>query len=353
MAFSKTLKEKRLLVQCDTCFRDVTTIPFIRYANNIFDQCLACFLDDEKNDSHLSGQHFRLVSNLFSPLFGEEWRVIDELLLVNGIISFGIGNFEDISTVLSTHDESSVKKHFYTLVDVLDNPTGEEPLHEPQEGSVLLKSDPNDTRVLSYMPERREFESEIHNDYEALIEDLSLEGVGDSLEGRFKRYMLYHYRTVLKQRAQWRNMLIDRNLVAVSEIKKHDGTSIGSLANKWRWLLKFLSKNDFNRFIDGLLYEKMQRDQLGRSNDGRCVDESSLRDISDLLSSKEKKLCQLLNMSHRLYVRLKRFSIECFIARRPLHKAMFRFFDEEFHERLEVLYRWFLKQKIVYREDLK
>lgn len=345
MAFSKRMTENAFLVYCDSCFLNMTDKPFIRCAECVWDQCLFCFLKKEESISHRASHSFRLVSKLAEPLFNKEWRVIDELLFVHGLVSCGIGNFEDISFPLGNKNEKEVREHFYELAGIENGMNGE---LAGQELSLPTKSEPNDLELLSYMPKRHEFESEAFNDYEMLIEDLQFLEKDSQVERAFKRYLLNYYRTVLKRRGIWRSFIIDRNLIAVNEIKKHDGTLLGQVASKWKWLLQFVSKNDFNKFLDGLLREKILREQLERNGNHCRVDEPRLKDVSNLLSIKEKELCTKLNMSSSLYARLKRFSIECFIAKKPLRPAIYKFFNEEDHERVSVLYRWFLKQNIVY-----
>lgn len=345
MAFSKTLKEKRLIIQCDSCFKEVTLKTFVRCAECRWDQCLACFFANIETLVHKKAHSYRVVSNLSQPLFYEDWRVIDELLLVNGVITFGIGNFEDIATILSPKSEIEVKNHFFRIFGIVNNEEGECYRTDVQ------RSDPNDTIVLSYMPRRRDFESEILNDYEMTINSLQYSDADSELETKFKKHMLDHYKVVLKQRCMWKTYVLDRNFVDINRLKAMDAGETGPLIGRYKWLVQYLSKNDFNRFIGGLVKEKRLREKKGKKVPDQIIDESRLLDVTGLLGPKEKELCRRLSISYHLYANLKRLSIECYIARKPLKNLLFSLFDRSEQARIGVLYRWFKNQNTVHLEE--
>lgn len=342
MAFSKTLKDKRLLIQCDCCFRDITLDPFIRCTECTWDQCLVCFFADIETEQHKSTHSYRFMSRLDMPLLYSEWRIIDELLLLNGVITFGIGNFEDIASVLSPKTESAVKNHFFALFGITNNEEDEAVRAE------VPKSDPNDSAVLSYMSKRQDFESEIFNDYEVIINGLQYSDSDGELERSLKQYMLRHYRTVLKQRSIWKALVLERGLVEVGALKLLDAGEAGVFTSRYKWLVQYLSKNDFNKYIDGLIREKYLWKMRAKGAAEHMIDGPRLADMSGLLSEKEKELCRRLKMSPKLYVRLKRFTIECYIAKKPLRRLIFGLFDESEQHRIGILYRWFENQKLVH-----
>ena len=346
MAFSKTLKEKKLIIQCDSCFKEITLDPFVRCAECVWDQCLHCAMENVEASQHRKTHSYRLISNLSESLLCKDWRVIDELLLLNGVITFGIGNFEDIASILSPKTENEVKKHFFELFQIEDNDEGE------CFRSHVPKSDPNDSLVLSYMSKRGEFDSEIHNDYESVISNIQFYDTDSPLEINLKTHMLGHYRTVIRQRGMWRNYILDRNLVEVNYIKRMEMGEFGPLINQYKWILQYISKNDFNKFIRGLIKEKKLRSLIrSKKDNGSRVDEERLLDVSGILGPTEKELCRRLNMTYTLYARLKRFAIECYIMKRPLSNLLVGLFGDSERERADILYRWFKDQQIVYSDD--
>lgn len=343
MAFSRTLKEKKLVVQCDSCFREVTLDPFTKCTECDWDQCLPCFFQGLETSVHKKWHSFRVVSDMTKTLMYTGWRVIDELLVLHGVISFGIGNFEDIASIVPNKTQAEVKEHFFTLFEVINNEMGEKPR------STVPKSDPNDKHVLSYMPKRGDFESEILNDYEQVISSLQFSSSDAAFEKQLKKHMLYYYSAIMLQRRIWKSYVLDRNLVAVSIIKEKEHGKVGDLISGYKWLLQYLSKKDFNLFIARLLRENQLRDLIGsRKNPDSQIDLAKLKDVSGLLGDNEKHFCERLGVSLPLYAQLKSFAIECLMAKKPLLSALETIFGSQEKRRVEILYHWFMKQKIVY-----
>lgn len=355
MAFLKTLEDKKLIIHCDCCFKEITLDTFIRCGECTWDQCLNCFFAEIETRVHKRTHSYRVIENLSTPIFKKEddeveWRAIDDLLMLNAIITYGMGNYADISSILSPISEKEVKKHFFKVFGIIDDDFDEK-CH-----TGVLKSDPNDTQVLSYMPKRGDFESELNHDYEALISNIQLDGIDDinsidDGEDKLKVYMLEHYRTVLLQRSMWRNLIIDRNLVEVRKIRENESTKIQTLLNKYKWLLSYLSKNDFNKFISGLVREQHLTSIVkSKKENGSCIDEDKLMDISGMLGHREKELCRKVKISYILYARLKRFAIECYISKTPLKDLLLGFFDESCRKQVIIIYEWFKAQRIVHND---
>lgn len=157
------------------------------------------------------------------------WRLIDELLLLDGVLSFGFDNFEDISKVLNFKEEAEIKSHLY--------------------------SNPNDSCVASFMSKREEFDSLILNDYETLIDDLVFEDDDSELEIEFKKFLVENYRTVLMRREIWKEFILDRKFTEMVKLKAKENSELEEAIFKKKWIAQYLSKNDFNVFIAGLAIE--------------------------------------------------------------------------------------------------
>ncbi|ELA42442.1 uncharacterized protein VICG_00541 [Vittaforma corneae ATCC 50505] len=341
MAFAKTLKEQKLHIFCDYCFRNITFHTYYRCEDCKFDSCEACFFQELETDIHKKTHKFRVISNLETCPDSSNWRMIDELLLLDGLLSCGFGNFDDISKILPAKDQNEVKKHFYELVGIVDNEDGEKSFE------IIPKSNPNDSFIASFMSKRKEFDSEILNEYEALIENLIFEDDDSELDTEFKRYLLNNYKTVLKRRKVWRNFIFDRNLTDVERYLDKEKTDIGEVAGRLKWLAQFISKNDFNVFIAGLVREKRLKESLSKNPEFLSVQSENLMNNTANLSEKELKLCIQLKLAPELYIKLKKMAIERYLARLPLKAALLGLFRSEDHERVMVLYKWFLDQNIV------
>lgn len=341
MAFAKTLKEQKLNIFCDYCFRNITLQTYYRCEECSFDSCEACFFKELETDFHKKNHKFRIVSRLFEYSDADNWRLIDDLLLVDGLISYGFGNFDDISKILPSKNENEVKNHFYKLIDITDNNENETTYE------TIPKSLPNDSFIASYMSKRKEFDSEILNEYEALIENLVFEEDDDELDTDFKRYLLNNYGTVLKRRKIWRNFVFDRNLINLEKILEKDSKDINEVVSKYKWLAQFISKNDFNVFIAGLVREKQLKDTLSKNSEFSAIQPENLLNNLPNLSEKEVILCRKLKLMPILYLKLKRMAIERYIAKLPLKNALLDLFQKEDHNRVMILYKWFDCQHVV------
>ncbi|KAM0681255.1 hypothetical protein GINT2_000453 [Glugoides intestinalis] len=342
MAFAKTLKEHRLNIFCDYCFRNITLQTYFRCEACRFDYCTTCFSLNIQTAVHNKSHNFRIVSNLEAEVDQSGWRIIDELLLLDGMISYGFGNFDDIATILSHKSVEEIKKHFFSLVDIKDNDDGEvKCINVP-------RSNPNDSFVASFMSKRKEFDSEILNEYENLIDNLQFEEDSSETETELKMHLLSNYKTVLLRRKLWRSFILDRNLVDIEHFKQKEKTDVGENASKYKWLAQFISKHDFNLFIAGLVREKRLKDALTKHSDIYSIQQDKLITNGKWLSEKEHQLCKRLCIEVSSYIKLKRMAIEWYIARLPIKEAFFALFEKEDYPRATILYNWFAHQEIVH-----
>lgn len=361
MAFSKTIEKKKLIIHCDVCFEEITLRPFIKCAECIWEQCIDCFLKEIETDLHKKTHSFRIINNMDKTIFDANWRMIDELIFLNGTIKFGVGNFEDLSFVLSK-PICEVKTHFFWLTGLVNNEEGE------IERNNVARSEPYDTEVLSYMPERRDFESEIHNEYEALIAGLKFLKNDTETERDLKKHMLNNYRVILRQRRMWKEFILDRNLIRVNAIKANEiQNGIGKITSKHKWLSGYLSKNDFNYFITCLVEEeRLRRKVESEQKHGSVIGEDrgnirweniqkkesshegEIMNVEQIIGDKEKEFCKRLNISIESYAEIKAYALECYIMKVPFKKKLFELFDKSENERVELLYKWFENQKITF-----
>lgn len=346
MAIAKTLKGNRLTIYCDYCFRNTTTETYFRCEDCRFDACPECFFTSIETEEHKSTHNFRIVSNLSKPLFCDGWTLLEELLLLDGTISYGFENFNDISKIVDSKSCLEIRKHFYKLIDVEDDTENE------IETQDIKKSNPNDSYILSYMPKRKEFDSEILNEYETIIENLHFQEDDSEHEREFFQNMLHNYKNVLKRRNIWRNFIFNRNLVDIKNIKARESTVLGDVANKYKWIAQFISKDDFNLFISGLAKEKELKSMLNAIPQLSAIDENILKDVSKLLTKKEEELCFQLKLNHGVYIKLKKMALELFILKKPLKHQLYDLFDESDMKKASILYKWFVDQRIVIGETI-
>ncbi|KAG6900731.1 hypothetical protein C0993_003757 [Termitomyces sp. T159_Od127] len=129
------------------------------------------------------------------PIFTEDWGADEELLLITGLASHGIGNWKKIAEHVGTRTKEDVEKHYNEVY--IESPnwplpamdlefdTDPEEFHErkrrrisamnataPPPPKVAPTSAPGIHEIATFLPGRLEFEHELDNDAEDLVKDL-------------------------------------------------------------------------------------------------------------------------------------------------------------------------------------
>jgi Myb-like DNA-binding domain/Zinc finger, ZZ type len=80
-----------------------------------FDLCLTCFTSGVEINAHKKDHDYRVIDVLDFPIFEPDWGADEELLLVEGLELFGLGNWETISEHIGTKNASQVKRHYHKI----------------------------------------------------------------------------------------------------------------------------------------------------------------------------------------------------------------------------------------------
>ncbi|KAG5639467.1 hypothetical protein H0H81_001589 [Sphagnurus paluster] len=129
------------------------------------------------------------------PIFTEDWGADEELLLLTGIASQGIGNWKKIAEHIGTRTKEEVEKHYNEVY--VDSPHWPLPVMDreftidleefqerkrrrissmnamaPPPVKIAPTSAPGIHEIATFLPGRLEFEHELDNDAEDLIKDL-------------------------------------------------------------------------------------------------------------------------------------------------------------------------------------
>ena len=104
----------RSLYHCDYCHRDITKQVRVRCSEcEDFDLCVDCFAVGVELDGHSKGHKYCIIEVLDFPVLEDTWSCEDELLLLEAIDMYGIGNWQEISEHIVTHDKHDCKAHWY------------------------------------------------------------------------------------------------------------------------------------------------------------------------------------------------------------------------------------------------
>ncbi|KAF9482230.1 SWIRM-domain-containing protein [Pholiota conissans] len=204
----QTLNEPGVQYQCDSCACDLTHTIRIKCADQVcipgegVDICPACFCAGKEFGNHLRGHAYRVIEMNSYPIFTEDWGADEELLLLTGISTHGIGNWKKIAEHIGTRSKEEVEKHYRGVyIESKDWPMPRmdlefdippEEFHERKRRRISAMNDqeipvPKDPPtsapglhdIATFLPGRLEFEHEVDNDAEDLVKDLEFGIVTD------------------------------------------------------------------------------------------------------------------------------------------------------------------------------
>ncbi|KII92702.1 hypothetical protein PLICRDRAFT_27727 [Plicaturopsis crispa FD-325 SS-3] len=197
----QTVNEPGLQIQCDACNCDLTHSIRIKCADPIcepgdgVDICPGCFCAGKEFAKHKRGHAYRVVELHSYPIFSEDWGADEELLLLEGISSQGLGNWQAIAEHVGTRTKEEVEEHYNSVyvnsphwplprMDLQFNIDPSE-FHErkrrriskmnttaPPAPKVAPTSAPGVHEIATFLPGRLEFEHELDNEAEDLVKDL-------------------------------------------------------------------------------------------------------------------------------------------------------------------------------------
>ncbi|KAJ7489951.1 hypothetical protein B0H11DRAFT_2156758 [Mycena galericulata] len=209
-----TVNEPGVQFECDSCACDLTHTIRMKCADPAcqsedgVDICPPCFCAGKEFRNHRRSHAYRVIEFNSYPIFSEDWGADEELLLLKGIATQGLGNWKKIAEHVGTQTKEEVEKHYNSVyVDSPDWPLPRMDLKfdiAPEEfqerkrrrisemNAVLIPpskpaptSAPGIHEVATFLPGRLEFEHELDNEAEDLVKDLEfgvcLEFGGDQI----------------------------------------------------------------------------------------------------------------------------------------------------------------------------
>ena len=107
---------------CDVCAKDITHLIIFKCAEcPDFDLCLPCFSAGAEQKDHKKDHPYRVIDVLDFPIFEDGWGADEELLLVEGLEMFGIGNWEHIAEHIGTKNKLQCEEHYEKIYINSDN----------------------------------------------------------------------------------------------------------------------------------------------------------------------------------------------------------------------------------------
>ncbi|KAF7803858.1 transcriptional adapter ADA2b [Senna tora] len=116
-----TSEGERALYHCNYCNKDITGKVRIKCAMcPDFDLCIECFSVGAEVTPHKSNHPYRVMDNLCFPLICPDWNADDEILLLEGIEMYGMGNWAEVAEHVGTKNKEACIEHYRNVY--LDSP---------------------------------------------------------------------------------------------------------------------------------------------------------------------------------------------------------------------------------------
>lgn len=291
---------KGRLYHCDVCSSDCTNRIRITCAIcTDYDLCVPCFAAGSTTGDHKPWHDYQIIEQNTYPIFDEDWGADEELLLIQGCETFGLGNWQDILDHIGSRSKEEVAKHYfdvylnsreYPLPEMnkdFTNITPTEFLIKRKERLEIRKNlplPPPKTKpvasvplcheIQGYMPGRLEFDHEAENDAEVPVKDMIFDP--DDLTGdiELKLTILDIYNSRLTTRAERKRIMLLNNLLDYRKNISNDkrkSKEEKEFMKQINAFIRVMTPDDFDSFLRDLLTElkcriKIQQLQNWRRN---------------------------------------------------------------------------------------
>ncbi|KAJ3065351.1 Transcriptional adapter ada2, partial [Quaeritorhiza haematococci] len=256
------------------------------------------------------------------PLFDEDWAADEELLLIEGLEMFGLGNWEQIADHIGTKNKYECYRHYVDVfIKSADWPVPDMSKHfdktstrksgRPGEGSprkVLPKvprppaSCPSNHEVQGYMPGRQEFETEYDNEAEQYVKDMVFEETDTQEDIALKNSVLNIYNTILDRRSERKKFIFERGLLDFKKIQaqeKKRPKDEKDVYQRMRVFAKMQTAEDFESLMDGILHEMKLRRRIAELQEYRRMGVTSIREAHEYEREKANRHLNIRTLSSR------------------------------------------------------
>ncbi|KAE9969716.1 hypothetical protein EG328_006692 [Venturia inaequalis] len=312
---------------CDNCSSDITsTVRINCHVCTDYDLCVPCFVGGLSSRDHEPANHaYRVIEQHSIPIYTEDWGADEELLLLEGAETYGLGSWADIADHIGgcrTKDE--VRDHY--LSAYVDSPNFPLPLHASPKDSALVNEIPREQfqarkkrrienrkeaqlaeqkaaaqpkqkptasvpschEVQGFMPGRLEFETEYFNEAEEAVQHMQFDP-GDGTpamnpdgqqELELKMVIMEIYNERLTSRVERKKIIFEHNLLnykANQIIDKKRTKEQRDLVNRAKPFARMMTHADYEEFTTGLEYEHDLRHAINTLQEWRSMQIKTLK----------------------------------------------------------------------------
>ncbi|KAK9450639.1 uncharacterized protein V1518DRAFT_411298 [Limtongia smithiae] len=284
---------------CDVCACDCTHLVRIRCAVcQDYDLCVPCFASGAASGTHKPYHDYSIVEQHAYPIFVEDWGADEELLLIEGAETLGLGNWQEIADHIGGRTKEEVDRHYldvyvksesYPLPDMkrkfditpaefasrkkarLDARRTQQAI-PPVPKQKPTASVPSCHEVQGYMPGRLEFETEYENEADVVVKDMVFDPDDGEGEVELKLTVLDIYYSRLTSRAERKRCMIEHGLLEYKKnaaIEKKRTREERELLMKTKPFVRVLTQEDYSVFCDDLVEELRIRKRIAELQEYR------------------------------------------------------------------------------------
>ena len=298
----------RALFYCNYCQKDISNVVRIRCATCVgVDLCVECFSVGVELHPHKAYHPYNVIDNMAFPLFTRDWGADEELLLLEAVEMFGLGNWTEVSEHVGTKTKTECHAHYFDvyvkspcapLPDMskilgkgVPRMTPEElkaesdkkatESTEGDEEKLLLESlaNPNEVKtegniqeLTGYNIKRNEFDPEYDMDAELPLAEMEFRDNDTEEDVRMKLRMIEIYNARLQERARRKQFILERELLNVKRqqiVEKKRSQYERDLHGTMRVFARFLTSTEYNILLEGLATEHRVRTRIAELKEYR------------------------------------------------------------------------------------
>ncbi|KAF9975819.1 Transcriptional adapter ada2 [Actinomortierella ambigua] len=327
-ADDKDIAESGVKYHCDPCSRNITDTVRIRCAVcTDFDLCVTCFCHGIEVGKHKNWHDYRVMEQHSFPIFEADWGADEELLLIEGAENFGMGNWQDIADHVGSKTKEECEAHYLKVYVSSENwPLPE--MHQrfdmdtdsqtsrkrqrlnssstrpppPPKQTKPMQSVPANHEIAGYMPGRLEFETEYENEAEQVVKDMIFSEEDSPEEVDLKLMVLEIYNAKLTKREERRRFILERGFLEYRKnqaMEKKRSPKERELVGSVRVYAQLQTKEDHDKFVEGLLKEMHLRDRIAELQEFRTNGLTTLAAGEEYLRDKANRQASIRHLMSR------------------------------------------------------
>lgn len=341
LAGQVTADGKRALYHCNYCNKDITGRIRIKCAVcPDFDLCVECFSVGAEVTPHKSNHPYRVMDSLSFPLICPDWNADEEILLLEGLEMYGLGNWAEVAEHVGTKNKEQCINHYknvylnspcFPLPDMthvvgknrnellaMAKGNSEEKkgmpsfndlslkqespfspsrvkVEELQKGSRLVSSQNTDgggpslVSLSGYNPRRQEFDPEYDNDAEQLLADMEFKDTDTEDERELKLRILRIYSKRLDERKRRKDFVLERNLLYPNPFEKDLTQEEKELCRRFDPFMRLHSKEEHEELLRTVIDEHRTLKRIQELQEARAAGCRTSAEADRYLEQKRRK----------------------------------------------------------------